>query len=686
MNAPKIHQEPVPQTANIGNSQDHDENFTKEVEPHSHFRNAFLRKYGTADTDLESNFKRAESGASKLSVVGGQTHRWSVLSRLIVDWWLWELLSWVIGALSFCGIALILGYFDNRTLSSKGLLGITINAYISVLSAIGKFALAVPVEEALGQLKWLWFSAGQPRKLIDFERFDGASRGPWGSFMFLLHMKGRSFASLGAIVTLLSLTLDPFFQQVVTFPQRPSIYGRSMLTRVVRFNPMDAVTQDATDHNTTIISPDGRLDEAIGPYFLGNPSVPPVNSFCPSGTCTWPKFDTLALCGACEDIGNLLTFDCLYESGDWRSDQSSYLNSSYGVTWVDAKGNPTSKTPAGMSCGYFLNATSDNPIMMTGYALSSNNSASKTVGQGLLMRQLPLRHGLSTETKWGGSIHFPNTSQPIIDFITVATEDGTSVYANKTPVAHECMLQWCVKTIAASSSNGEYKEEVVSTFVDGSGPLDGWHPFFRDGIVRQHYSLNVTLTPPGQNDTFWVSNLTMFQQMVLFNLALPSYLTVDDPSTTPILRYSNILRNYPALKKTPNDPWLPPTNISQHFENMATSMDRALRSYPNTTEKVFGTGSFETYVHIRWAWLTLPFIVLLLSSLFLFVTILESCRRRDVGIWKTSSLATLAYGLSDDAKDELGSSRSMLELIEKANGMEVSAMPGENARLTPKFK
>lgn len=114
----------------------------------------------------------------------------SVILRLFVDWWLWELICWTTSALSICALVGVLSYFNDRSLPSVWRWGITLNAYIAILSAVFKASLAVPVEEALGQLKWEWFRE-KPRRLIDFERFDDASRGPWGAVSLIWHCRGR---------------------------------------------------------------------------------------------------------------------------------------------------------------------------------------------------------------------------------------------------------------------------------------------------------------------------------------------------------------------------------------------------------------------------------------------------------------------------------------------------------------
>ncbi len=76
-----------------------------------------------------------------------------------------------------------------------------------------------------GQSKWLLFRA-RPQHLIDFKTIDEASRGPWGALLLLLRMRGRVVvASVGAFVFVASLTVDPFIQQVLSYPPTSSRSG-----------------------------------------------------------------------------------------------------------------------------------------------------------------------------------------------------------------------------------------------------------------------------------------------------------------------------------------------------------------------------------------------------------------------------------------------------------------------------
>lgn len=115
------------------------------------------------------------------------------------DWWLGEILCWVAGTLCIGAIILVLALYDGQPVPSRWPLGITLNAFISVISAVGKFSLAVPVNECIGELKWIWYgrrtsstqSNDQDPRLTDFETFDQASRGPWGAVLLAARLRTR---------------------------------------------------------------------------------------------------------------------------------------------------------------------------------------------------------------------------------------------------------------------------------------------------------------------------------------------------------------------------------------------------------------------------------------------------------------------------------------------------------------
>lgn len=59
---------------------------------------------------------------------------------------------------------------------------ISLNAIISILSVAIKALLLFPAAECIGQWKWILLHRRQ-QNLINFERIDQASRGPFGCFI-----------------------------------------------------------------------------------------------------------------------------------------------------------------------------------------------------------------------------------------------------------------------------------------------------------------------------------------------------------------------------------------------------------------------------------------------------------------------------------------------------------------------
>jgi len=97
---------------------------------------------------------------------------------------------------------------------------ISLNAIISVFATISKSALLVPVTASVSQLKWLHFEQ-KAHILEEMDTFDRSSRGPLGALELLIRVNLRApAASIGAVIILLALAIDPFTQQILEFPVR----------------------------------------------------------------------------------------------------------------------------------------------------------------------------------------------------------------------------------------------------------------------------------------------------------------------------------------------------------------------------------------------------------------------------------------------------------------------------------
>lgn len=111
--------------------------------------------------------------------------------------WLWEALSIAVAVLTLAAIIVALLVHKGRPLPSWPS-RITINTLISVLTAIFKASLMVPIAEGISQLRWLWYL--KPRPLGQIEQWDSASRGSLSrvSYRYIHESLMQSFQVPGA--------------------------------------------------------------------------------------------------------------------------------------------------------------------------------------------------------------------------------------------------------------------------------------------------------------------------------------------------------------------------------------------------------------------------------------------------------------------------------------------------------
>lgn len=387
-----------------------------------------------------------------------------------------------------------------------------------------------------------------------------------------------------------------------------------------------------------------------------------LSPYCPTDDCEWSPFQTLGICSRCADISEELQFGCQDELGDWRPGRET---------------QPQNSTlyPPTNSCGYFFNITGPYPMLATGYATNSSNSAPNST-DALLWRLFRLQkpeYVHNSRPYWNGSLRFQNVSFPIVDFVTVSSANAMAAYNNQTPIAHECVLQWCVQTISASYSQGTYREKVLATVENNTFPETPIITFVNaEGVTCDNVVTNITIETDGQE--FFVDNFTAFQTIIEFEPFMPIYITVDNSSSPLQVRFYDDPHDQPLGTRTTtmsSSAWLNPNNITKYVQDMATSLTNAVRTYPNSTEPVPGSGALETYIRVRWAWLTLPLILVCLAFIFFVLTIYKSSECSDIKIWKNSALAILLNGLTDDAKRAIGPPGELLQIREGAREINV---------------
>lgn len=138
------------------------------------------------------------------------SNRTAQRNTLAECFWLW----WKeIGAISvsICFLGAVIGVLlgvNNTALSKWSMpFGMQPTTLIALLITLSKVFLLVVLAEALSQLKWVYFQR-RPQSLRDFEHFDSASRGVFGSALFVYHVRWRAVAAcIGAALTVLAIAM-----------------------------------------------------------------------------------------------------------------------------------------------------------------------------------------------------------------------------------------------------------------------------------------------------------------------------------------------------------------------------------------------------------------------------------------------------------------------------------------------
>jgi hypothetical protein len=155
--------------------------------------------------------------------------------------WLYETASLVFAMLSLIGLIILLQCYENKPVP-QWYAGITLNTMVSIVSTGFRAALIMPVAICISQLSWL--NLCKPSKSLEEHCFyDEASRGPIGSLRLLFRTRLRSvhplhtnvagmcltigshIACIGAAITIITLGLDPFFQQMIRYDPQSIVTG-----------------------------------------------------------------------------------------------------------------------------------------------------------------------------------------------------------------------------------------------------------------------------------------------------------------------------------------------------------------------------------------------------------------------------------------------------------------------------
>ncbi|KAL4889976.1 hypothetical protein BDV59DRAFT_185456 [Aspergillus ambiguus] len=521
-----------------------------------------------------------------------QTHR-PCFSRLN-NYWLWEATLCVGSLFALLAVIGVLWFYDGKPIPDWPY-GTTINSVLSWLTQVLTASMVGTVAPCLSQSKWIYFSTGT-RPLIELDWYDWASRGPLGCTVFLWTSRMRRSATFGALITVLAIGIGPFVQQMAT-----------VRNQHVQTDDPASVTRAELYYETSNYSDvsSETVFAVFGAVFENSNASSLIAPKCPTGNCDIAPFRSLAVCSECIDVSHLLSLSM---------EQLPCISIS---TYKHTLPN-----------GVHLNITQD-PSVKMGY-LSTGAKPMYQPG-----KRLP------------GTTDFGDST--VLDFDAITVPQGENL-TNAT--ATHCSLYWCVNTYSVGMTNNVVQERLVDTYYDPNAQ-------FKDEILKIGPRVEANLT----STDFYVNQ----DSAILLNEWLVDKFNIAN-------QYDYYCRTKTFTVRTSRDyslsdefVWpLLNTQMPDLFSRLAAALTTHVRKVglraKNATAAAFDVApaehapgiswTMETQIHVRWAWIILPALLILSAIIFLGLTILQT-KRSGLDVRKSSCLPLLYSGLDEDIQKEM---------------------------------
>jgi hypothetical protein len=461
-------------------------------------------------------------------------------------------------------------------------------------------------------LKWTWYRHGSGRRLIDFEYFDAASRGPWGAFILMVHGTAFPLATLGGFVMTAALAFEPFIQQAVVFPSRNITAGVAQIPRISYW--------------------DGRFDSSykVAAYdaLLGfnlSKTASAISPTCSTGNCSFPDYSSLAFCSQCVDVSSHLSLS----SGD---PQIAYSLRSLGCSEYTAY-NATSISGICPS-----KITAPNGLTLDYTAADAGSTSPRDSAE----------NGLSIMNTSSGALISNRLDAHTVTYTFLGNFSMIARTVPK-PTAYDCVISTCAKRYTADVFNGQFREQVRSTFTNMTQINTSEPPYNGSGVqvigpgtTPTNLIFNLTTTIPanssdsGTDELFSIGHVSngRFVQFLQNSLEgnIVSNANYSDGSFEPSYPTSDYLQ---GLWEHGIE------NLPQTLDGLATAWTDNIR---RAGQPAHGTAiQGQTFIQVHFLWIILPFALEVLALLF-FVTTVFKTKTGDVPLWKASSLAPLLHG------------------------------------------
>jgi hypothetical protein len=357
---------------------------------------------------------------------------------------------------------------------------------------------------------------------------------------------------------------------------------------------------------------------------------------CDTGNCTFPLFDSLAVCSKCLDISQNVTI----------------VNAPSNLNNLDGVQNVTYSLPGGAQVEFSVLFQGEKEQLAMGPAIVVTSVLPAGYTKQVLDLQDPL---LSLAI-----LQFPNVEQKI--------QNGN--YYNTQPTTHQCAVYFCVNTYNVTVQNNIPNTTLVSSWTSDTGtPTVGGagEPGGMDGTK------DAVLRLPKYNDeennnTYTISAGTLANLQAWLNVTLSGSMNTSFSEVE-----GSVWANDELVVLNQTKDW------SFLMGALARAMTTYIRDPVERTDANFVDGTatrVDTYVFVQWRWITLPTALVGMSILFLGGTMMMNESKRALA-WKSSSLALLFHGLEGVRKNTGEGMDQMRDVARKTKVVLIQGYNGE---------
>lgn len=381
------------------------------------------------------------------------------------------------------------------------------------------------------------------------------------------------------------------------------------------------------------------LAASIGAYGGASGAIP--MPFCASGNCTWPDYDTLAMCTACEDITSVIGIEgtAFSDSTNFNDVIAEYARNANSSSSSRRTFNATFNVPTGNP------PSIDFPLSMTGAnPMTWRISRPRRYTWSLNIDPTPNSYWADS---WENET-FAGIAGPLyaMGYLDIDLDSSHSRLVLKQALS--CALTPCVRTQHTAMQSWVLEPNTTDTDY-GHVEREQNQP---DGTVTSGWRANVNGTDFEIVDR-GLGNIDGSANDFIRSLRI--VLEGNSTYTRQGLFYregDEMNNDYEATAfSQTSSPW---SSIGQqaidgndNFTDIVDQVGRAVSGKMQDLEQTAVEGAVlrsEIIVRVRWGWLAFPLALVLLGLGGLVATVLAT-RRRDLPIWKESALPLLLrYG------------------------------------------